>query len=63
MSATGLGEEYDARGDEMKGAVRAEVERGRALTSAHARPRDALQAALAERAWRSSTATTTSRAR
>ncbi len=33
LSATGLGDEYDARGDAMKATVRAEVERGRALTS------------------------------
>ncbi len=49
MSATGLGEEYDARGDEMKGTVSAEVERGRALTSAKLIRATQLQAALAER--------------
>ena len=50
ISATGLGEEYDARGDDMKQTVRAEVERGRALTSAQLTRATRLQAALAERA-------------
>ena len=50
MSATGLGDEYDARGDEMKATVRAEVERGRALTSAQLTRATRLQAELAERA-------------
>ena len=49
MSATGLGDEYDAHGDEMKQTVRAEVERGRALTSARLSRATQLQAALAER--------------
>ena len=49
MSATGLGEEYDARGDAIKATVRAEVERGRALTSAQLARATLLQAALAER--------------
>jgi amidase len=49
MSATGLGDEYDARGDAMKATVRAEVERGRALTSAQLARATLLQAALAER--------------
>ena len=49
MSATGLGDEYDAHGGEMKGTVRAEVERGRALTSAMLTRATQLQAALAER--------------
>ena len=50
MSATGLGDEYDARGDDMKATVRAEVERGRALTSAQLTRATRLQAELAERA-------------
>ena len=50
MSATGLGDEYDARRDEMKRTVSAEVERGRALTSAQLTRATRLQAALAERA-------------
>ena len=49
MSATGLGDEYDARGGDMKETVRAEVERGRALTSAQLTRATRLQAALAER--------------
>jgi amidase len=49
MSATGLGDEYDARGAEMKPTVSAEVERGRALTSAMLVRATRLQAALAER--------------
>jgi amidase len=49
MSATGLGDEYDAHGGEMKQTVRAEVERGRALTSAMLTRATRLQAALAER--------------
>ncbi len=49
MSATGLGDEYDARGDAMKATVRAEVERGRALTSAQLGRATLLQAELAER--------------
>jgi amidase len=49
LSATGLGDEYDARGGGMKGSVRAEVERGRALTSAQLTRATRLQAALAER--------------
>ena len=50
MSATGLGDEYDARGDDMKATVRAEVERGRALSSAQLTRATRLQAELAERA-------------
>ena len=50
MSATGLGEELDARGGELKATVRAEVERGRALTAAQLVRATSLQAALAERA-------------
>ena len=49
LSATGLGEEYDARREQMKQTVRAEVERGRALTSAQLTRATHLQAALAER--------------
>ncbi len=49
MSATGLGDEYDARGDDMKETVRAEVERGRALTSAQLTRATRLHAVLAER--------------
>ena len=49
MSATGLGDEYDARGGDMKETVRAEVERGRALTSGQLTRATRLQAALAER--------------
>jgi amidase len=49
MSATGLGDEYDARGDAMKATVRAEVERGRALTAGQLGRATLLQAALAER--------------
>jgi amidase len=49
-SALGLGEEYDARGDALKATVRAEVERGRALTSSQLIRATSLQAALAERA-------------
>ena len=48
--ATGLADEYDAHGDGMKAAVRSEVERGRALTSAQLTRATRLQAALAERA-------------
>jgi amidase len=50
MSATGLGDEYDARGGEMKATVRAEVERGRALTGEQLARATGLQASLAERA-------------
>jgi amidase len=50
QSALGLGDEYDARGDAMKDTVRAEIERGRALTSAQLIRATALQATLAERA-------------
>jgi amidase len=50
MSATGLGDEYDARGGDMKETVRAEVERGRSLTSAQITRATRLQAELAERA-------------
>ncbi len=50
QSALGLGEEYDARGGELKATVRAEVERGRALTSSQLIRATSLQAALAERA-------------
>ncbi len=49
MSATGLGDEYDARRDELKATVRAEIERGRALTSAQLVRATSLGAALAER--------------
>ena len=49
LSATGLGEEYDARRDQMKQTVRAEVERGRALTSAQLTRATHLQAELAAR--------------
>ena len=49
LSATGLGDEYDARGDSMKATVRAEVERGRALTSSALSRATRLQAELAER--------------
>ena len=64
LSATGLGDEYDARGDAMKATVRAEVERGRALTSADAQPRDAAcRPSSPSACGRSSSATTTSRAR
>ncbi|HET6171490.1 MAG TPA: amidase family protein [Gaiellales bacterium] len=49
LSATGLGEEYDKRGDAMKATVRAEVERGRALTSAMLSRATSLQAGIAER--------------
>ena len=49
LSATGLGDEYDARGGAMKATVRAEVERGRALTSAALSRATRLQAELAER--------------
>jgi amidase len=48
-SATALGEEYDARGGELKATVRAEVERGRALTSSMLIRATRLQAELAER--------------
>jgi amidase len=50
QSALGLGEEYDARGGEMKATVRAEVERGRALSASQLIRATSLQAALAERA-------------
>jgi len=50
MSATGLGEQYDVNGAEMKGTVRAEVERGRALSVDQIVRATRLQAALAERA-------------
>jgi amidase len=49
MSATGLGDEYDAHGDDMKQTVRVEVERGRGLTSGQLTRATRLQAALAER--------------
>jgi amidase len=49
LSATGLGDEYDARGAAMKATVRAEVERGRALTSSMLSRATQLQAELAER--------------
>jgi amidase len=48
-SATALGDEYDARGGAMKATVRAEVERGRALTSSMLSRATRLQAELAER--------------
>jgi amidase len=48
-SATGLGDEYDARGGAMKATVRAEVERGRSLTSSMLSRATRLQAELAER--------------
>ena len=47
--ATGLGDEYDAHGGDMKATVRAEVERGRALTSSMLSRATRLQAELAER--------------
>jgi amidase len=50
LSATGLGDEYDARGRAMKATVSAEVERGRALTSSMLSRATRLQAELAERA-------------
>ena len=50
MSATGLGEEYDRNGAEMKEVVRSEVLRGRALTSGQFVRATRLQAGLAERA-------------
>jgi amidase len=50
QSALGLGEEYDARGSNMKATVRAEVERGRALGASQLIRATSLQAALAERA-------------
>jgi amidase len=49
LSATGLGDEYDARSTAMKATVRAEVERGRALSSAMLSRATQLQAELAER--------------
>jgi amidase len=49
LSATGLGDEYDARGTAMKATVRAEVERGRALTASMLSRATQLQAELAER--------------
>jgi amidase len=48
-SATGLGDEYDARGGEMKATLRTEVERGRALTSTMLSRATRLQAELGER--------------
>ena len=50
QSATGLGDEYDARAGDMKRTVSAEVERGRALTAAQLTRATRLQAELAERA-------------
>jgi amidase len=50
QSALGLGDEYDARAHAMKATVRAEIERGRELTSAQLMRATTLQAALAERA-------------
>jgi amidase len=50
MSATGLGEQYDVDGAQMKQAVRSEVERGRALSVDQIVRATRLQAALAERA-------------
>jgi amidase len=50
MSATGMGDEYDAHGAELKQTVRAEVERGRALTAAQLTRATRLQAELAGRA-------------
>jgi amidase len=49
LSATGLGDEYDVRGSAMKSTVRAEVERGRALTSSKLSRATHVQAELAER--------------
>jgi amidase len=49
QSALGLGDEYDSRADVMKATVRAEVERGRALTAAQLIRATTLQAAVAER--------------
>jgi amidase len=49
QSALGLGDEYDARADAMKGTLRAEIERGRDLTAAQLIRATTLQAALAER--------------
>jgi amidase len=49
LSATGLGDEYDERGREMKATLRAEVERGRALTSSMLVRATRVQAELAER--------------
>jgi amidase len=49
LSATGLGEEYDARGGAMKETVRAEVERGRALGSSALSRATRLGAELSER--------------
>ena len=63
LSATGLGDEYDARGDAMKATVRAEVERGRALTSAALAARRAFRPSSPSACARSSTVTTTWRAR
>jgi len=54
QSALGLGEEYDARGADMKEAVREEVERGRALDASRLIRATSLQATLAERALASS---------
>jgi amidase len=50
MSATGLGEQYDVDGAQMKQAVRSEVERGRALSVDQIVRATRLQAAMAERA-------------
>ncbi|MDX6619997.1 MAG: amidase [Gaiellales bacterium] len=50
QSALGLGEEYDARGGDMKATVRTEVERGRALTGSQLVRATSLQGALAARA-------------
>jgi amidase len=50
LSAVGLGEQSDANGGEMKATVRAEVERGRALTSSQLTRATQLQAQLAARA-------------
>jgi amidase len=50
QSALGLGPEYDARAGVMKASVRAEIERGRALTASQLIRATSLQAALAERA-------------
>jgi amidase len=52
QSALGLGDEYDARGGDMKATVRAEIERGRALGAPQLIRATSLQALLAERALR-----------
>jgi amidase len=49
QSALGLGTEYDAHGNEMKATLRAEIERGRALSSTKLLRATSLQALLAER--------------